>query len=89
VPEYSKSHGGQGSIPSPSAMVKLQNIRRTIIVLMVMAILTYLGVTNSTDYVKHSDNQPYVLETAFNLGIDVDEVTQKQFAKRYLKWKGL
>lgn len=35
--------------------------------------------------IKNPDNQPYVLECAFNLGIPVDSVTQEQFNERYLK----
>lgn len=37
------------------------------------------------DDINNPDNQPYVLEVAFNLGIDVDSVTQAQFNDRYLK----
>ena len=37
------------------------------------------------DYdIRNPINQPYVLETAFNLGISPDQVTQSQFNQRYL-----
>ena len=64
--------------------VKL-TIRRTLIVLIAMAILTITGIRNSPEYVHHPDNQPFVLEVAFNEGITVDKVTQQMFNERYLK----
>jgi hypothetical protein len=36
------------------------------------------------DDINNPDNQPYVLEVAFNEGCDVDEVTQRMFNARYL-----
>lgn len=35
------------------------------------------------DSIENPENQPFVLETAFNLGIDTTEVTQEQFNERY------
>lgn len=35
------------------------------------------------DSIKNPDNQPYVVEVAFNLGIEPHEVTQAQFNRRY------
>jgi hypothetical protein len=35
--------------------------------------------------IKNPENQPFVLECAFNLGIPIDSVTQEQFNERYLK----
>ncbi len=37
------------------------------------------------DNINNPDNQPYVLECAFNLRIHPDSVTQEQFNQRYLK----
>lgn len=34
--------------------------------------------------IHNPDNQPYVLECAFNLSIPIDSVTQEQFNHRYL-----
>ena len=33
--------------------------------------------------IHNPDNQPFVLETAFNLGVPIDQVTQQQFEERY------
>lgn len=33
--------------------------------------------------IDNPDNDPYIIEVAFNLGIDPEEVTQKQFNNRY------
>ena len=60
-------------------------LRRFFILIAVLALLTYLGVVNSPNSIHNPANEPYVLECAFNLGIDVDEVTQEQFNERYLK----
>ena len=35
------------------------------------------------DSIKNPANQPYVVEVAFNLGIEPYEVTQAQFNRRY------
>jgi len=35
------------------------------------------------DSIKNPANQPYVVEVAFNLGIEPHEVTQAQFNRRY------
>ena len=35
------------------------------------------------DSVKNPENWPYVVEVAFNLGIEPYEVTQAQFNRRY------
>lgn len=35
--------------------------------------------------IYNPDNQPYVLEVAFNLGIPIDSVSQAQFNERYIK----
>ena len=35
------------------------------------------------DNINNPDNQPYVLECAFNLSIHPDSVTQEQFNRRY------
>ena len=35
------------------------------------------------DSIKNPVNQPYVVEVAFNLGIEPYEVTQAQFNRRY------
>ncbi len=35
------------------------------------------------DDIRHRDNSAYVVEVAFNLGIDPSEVTQEQFNERY------
>lgn len=37
------------------------------------------------DDISNPDNQPYVLEVAFNLDIPVDSVTQAQFNMRYVR----
>ena len=37
------------------------------------------------DDITNPENEEYVIEVAFNLDKDVDQVTQKQFNKRYLK----
>ena len=37
------------------------------------------------DNIKNPANEPYLQEIAFNLGISVDSVTQKQFNERYGK----
>ena len=37
------------------------------------------------DSIKNPANSPYLVECAFNLGIETHEVTQSQFNNRYLK----
>jgi hypothetical protein len=61
------------------------NWRRLFIVLLAIALMTYMGVRNSPDSIYNPDNQPYVLECAADLGIDANDVTQLQFNERYLK----
>lgn len=36
------------------------------------------------DDIRNPDNKEYVVETAADLGISTDQVTQEQFNKRYL-----
>lgn len=64
---------------------KAMTWRRFFILLAAIALLIYTGVRNSPDSIYNPENQPYVLECAFNLGIDIEDVTQKQFNERYLK----
>jgi len=66
-------------------MRRKEAIRRTLIVLAAIAVLTVTGIRNSPEYVHNPDNQPFRLEVAFNLGIDELEVNQLQFKERYLK----
>jgi hypothetical protein len=42
-----------------------------------------MGIRNHPDNVNHPDNQPYVLEVAFNERIVPEDVTQAQFNARY------
>jgi hypothetical protein len=42
-----------------------------------------ISVTDWKDSVYNPDNQDFVVEVAFNLGISVDKVTQEQFNARY------
>ena len=37
--------------------------------------------------IRNPEEQPFILEVAFNLGIDPSEVTQEQFNDRYLTQK--
>lgn len=66
-------------------LIQKRNLKLTIMALILISLMSWCGVRNSDDSVRHPDNQPYVLEVAFDLGVDVDKVTQLQFAKRYLK----
>jgi len=61
-----------------------ESLKITIILLVVIVAMVYLGVRNSPDSIHNTDNQPFVLEVAFNEGVTVDKVTQGQFNKRYL-----
>ena len=64
---------------------RMMIVRRTLVILAIMAIIVWVGVRNSPDSIYNPDNQPYVLECAADLGIDAKDVTQLQFNERYLK----
>ena len=68
-------------------LIQKNNLKVAIILLIVMALLTWIGIRNSPDSIHHPDNEEFVVEVAFNLGIEPNEVTQLQFAKRYLQWE--
>lgn len=63
----------------------------TYIGICIMWIVAFYGLVQSfntdeprwKDSIHNPDNQPYVLECAFNLDIHPDSVTQEQFNKRY------
>jgi len=70
--------------------------RRFFILLAVMALFLYIGVMNTApeymntactepDTICNPDNQPFVLECAFNNDSAIEDITQKQFNERYLK----
>lgn len=52
-----------------------RNLRITIIVLILMALMTWCGVRNNPDNIHHPDNEEFVLEIAWNLNIELSDVT--------------
>jgi hypothetical protein len=66
-------------------LTQRNNLKITIIILILMALFLWIGIRNNPDNIHHPDNQPFVLEVAFNEGIDTTEITQEQFNERYLK----
>jgi len=58
-------------------------IVRGLLIMIMIAVFTYVGVRNSPDNVRHPDNSEFVLEIAFNEQIAPEQVTQKQFNARY------
>lgn len=69
----------------------MKNIVKHIAIILMWIIAIY-GLVQSfssditwEDNIHNPDNQPFVLECAFNLGIHPDSVTQEQFNARYLK----
>ena len=62
---------------------------KTTITLMLFIILTSCSVqkysnTKWEDSISNPNNEEFVVETAFNLGISSKKVTQQQFNDRYL-----
>jgi len=55
---------------------------RITILLMILAFFMLIQIVWD-DSVKNPKNQPYVSEVAFNLYLEPEEVTQKQFNTRY------
>jgi hypothetical protein len=53
------------------------------ITILFVVVFILLGLRLWEDSIHNEENQPFVLETAFQLGIDPGEVTQKQFNARY------
>jgi hypothetical protein len=37
--------------------------------------------------IHNSSNDPFIIEVSYNLGIDPDSITQKQFSHRYQPFK--
>jgi len=60
-----------------------ENLVRVATIAVLMFFFQWLGIRNHPDNVRNPDNQPYRLEIAFNLGIDMNDVTQAQFNERY------
>ena len=58
---------------------------RGVLLMIIIATFTFIGVRNSPNSIHNPDNREFVLEVAFNKGIAIDEVTQKMFNERYLK----
>jgi len=55
---------------------------------LLIAIALVLAIYNKMtwkDSIKNPSNDPYIVECAFNLGIEKHEVTQSQFNHRYNK----
>ena len=61
---------------------------KAISILIAMVFLNGCAMVQSTgnwdDSIKNPDNEEFVTEIAFNLGIDNNEVTQEMFNKRYI-----
>ena len=66
-------------------MTRIDKIFRTIL-LVVGTVGFIMAVYNKMNWsysIHNKDNDPYIVECAFNLGINPHEVTQKQFNNRY------
>lgn len=57
---------------------------KAIVTIIFVVFVILLGLRLWKDSIHNKENQPFVLETAFQLGIDPGEVTQQQFRERYL-----
>jgi hypothetical protein len=68
-------------------MNKYDRMMRHIVLALVGALIVFAIYNSMTweDSIHNPDNAEYVLEVAFNLGIEYHEVTQKQFNQRYGK----
>ena len=69
-----------------NARIINQSFKYLIVVCIGAGIL--VGIYNSVNWpnsIKNPENDPYILECAFNLGIEPHEVTQRQFNQRYTK----
>ena len=64
-------------------------MKRTIKTFLILAILTGCNKQNSLsqirwcDNINNPENREYVVEVAFNEGVEIWEVTQSQFNERY------
>ena len=64
---------------------KIDRIFRVIVTTLIV-VGVVVAIHNSMtweDSIKNPANQPYIVEVAFNLGIEPHEVTQAQFNRRY------
>lgn len=62
---------------------------KTISILIAMVVINGCAMVqqstgNWDDSIKNPNNEEFVTEVAFNLGIDNNEVTQEMFNKRYI-----
>ena len=68
-------------------MTKIDKIFKSLVTCLAVIgfILAVYNKMTFKDSIKNPENSPYLVECAFNLGIETHEVTQSQFNNRYLK----
>lgn len=58
-------------------------LKKLVFVLLFLCVVFLSGHSLWEDSIHNPANEPYILEVAFNLGIDPSEVTRGQFTNRY------